>query len=160
MTLNIGDKAPNFTALVTDGEDIEEFELENELGDGPVVLGFFPFAFTGTCEEQMCDLRDNLTELEQSGAKTFGLSVDSPFTLKVFHQQHDFGFPLVSDFNREAVEAYGLQYGDLIMGLEGPAKRACLVLDSDGTIIWSWSTDDPGQKPDIREIQGIVAKLN
>lgn len=158
MTIQPGDEAPNFTAKVTDGEDVDAFELADVLGDGPVVIGFFPLAFTSVCENQMVDLKENLEALQSEGATVFGLSVDSPFALQRFHQDNGFGFELISDYNREAVEAFGLFYEDL-MGLEKPAKRATVILNGDGEVAWSWSTDDPGQKPDIEEIKGVVGKI-
>ncbi len=158
MTVNPGDRAPSFSAKVTDGQAVADFELEQALGDGPVVFGFFPFAFTEVCEDQMADLRDSLEAFKDEGATVFGLSTDSPFSLQVFHQEHGFGFPLISDYNREAVESFGLFYDEL-MGLEKPAKRATVVLDAEGTVAWTWTTDDPEQKPEIDEIRSIVRKV-
>jgi peroxiredoxin len=158
MTVQAGDETPDFEAKVTDGDSVDDFRLADELGDGPVVLGFFPFAFTEVCENQMIDLKENLAALEDEGATVFGVSVDSPFALQRFHEDNGFGFPLVSDYNREAVEALGLTY-DQLMGLEEPAKRSTLVLDDEGTVAWAWTTDDPGTKPDVAEIEGVVRKV-
>lgn len=159
MTVQPGDEAPNFTAKVTDGENVDDFELEEVLGEGPVVLGFFPFAFTEVCENQMVDLKNRLEALEAEGAEVFGVSVDSPFALQRFHEDNGFGFSIISDYNREAVEAFGLTY-DQLMGLEEPAKRATVVLDADGEVVWTWTTDDPGTKPDVQEIEDVVAKAS
>ncbi len=158
-TVTPGDEAPNFAAKVTDGENVEEFELAEAIGDGPTVIGFFPFAFTGTCESQMADLRENLDELESQGATVFGLSVSSPFALQQWAAQEAFGFELIADWNREATEAFGFEYEEL-GGLERPAQRAAVILGSDGTVEWTWSTEDPGQKPDIDEILGAVQKID
>lgn len=159
MTIQPGDAAPDFTAKVTDGEDVDEFALADAIGDGPVVIGFFPLAFTSVCENQMTDLKENLETLQSEGATVFGLSVDSPFALQRFHQDNGFGFPLISDYNRDAVEAFGLFYEDL-MGLEKPAKRATVVINDDGEVAWTWSTDDPGQKPEVDEIAQVVRKVS
>lgn len=158
MTIQPGDQAPNFTAKVTDGDNVDDFELSDETGEAPLVIGFFPFAFTEVCENQMIDLKENLETLQAEGARVFGLSADSPFSLQVFHEKNDFGFPLISDYNREAVDAFGLFYEEL-MGLEKPAKRSTVIIDTDGTVAWTWSTDDPGQKPDIEEIKGVLSKV-
>lgn len=158
MTIQPGDQAPNFTAKVTDGETVDEFELSEHLGDGPVVIGFFPLAFTSVCENQMTDLKENLETLQAEGATVFGLSVDSPFALQAFHQENNFGFPLISDYNREAVDAFGLFYEDL-MGLEKPAKRSTVILNENGDVAWTWTTDDPGQKPDIETVKSVVQKV-
>jgi peroxiredoxin len=159
MTVASGDKAPNFKAKVAHGEDVDDFELDNEIGDGPIVIGFFPFAFTGVCESQMIDLQENLDDLEAEGADVYGLSVSSPFALGAWADAHDFDFPLIADWNREAVEAFGLEY-DEMMGLERPAQRGAVIINSEGDVEWTWSTKDPGQKPDIDEILGAVRKID
>lgn len=159
MTVSPGDEAPNFEAKVTDGDEIDDFQLSEALGDGPVVIGVFPFAFTGVCESQMSDLRDNLDDLEAEGASVYGLSVSSPFALEAWCDENAFGFPLIADWNREAVEAFGFEYEEM-MGLERPAQRGAVVINSDGRVEWSWSTQDPGEKPDIEEIKGVVAKVD
>ncbi|PSG97296.1 peroxiredoxin [Thermoplasmatales archaeon SW_10_69_26] len=158
-TIAPGEEAPNFTAKVTDGQDVDDFELAEEIGDGPVVIGFFPFAFTGVCENQMADLRDNLEDFEDAGASVYGASVASPFALQTWADENGFGFDLIADWNREATEAFGLEY-DEMMGLERPAQRATVIIGSDGNVEWVWSTDDPGQKPDVDEVLGAVRKVN
>lgn len=154
-----GDEAPDFTAKVTDGEDVEEFQLSEVVGDGPVVIGFFPFAFTGVCGTQMAELDENLDELEAEDASVYGLSVSSPFALQAWTDENDFGFELIADWNREATQAFGFRY-DEMMGLETPAQRATAIISSEGTVEWTWSTDDPGQKPDVEEILGAVRKID
>ncbi len=158
MTVTPGEPAPNFTAMQVTADELDEFELADEIGDGPLVLGFFPFAFTGGCQQQMCDLRDNLAELEAAGAKAFGISGDTPFSLQVWHEENGFGFPLVSDLDREGIEAFGVA-DDTILGLPH-AQRACFILDNDGNVAWSWTTEDPSVTPDIEEIQQVLQKLN
>jgi len=154
-----GDTAPDFEAKVTDVEDVEDFTLSENLGDGPVVIGFFPFAFTGVCGQQMGDLRDNLDELTDEGATVYGLSVSSPFALQEWANQNEFDFELIADWNREATEAFGFEY-DEMMGLQRPAQRAAVIINSEGDVEWTWSTKDPGQKPDIDEILGAVRKID
>jgi peroxiredoxin len=154
-----GDEAPDFTAKVTDGDDVEDFSLSEALGDGPTVIGFFPFAFTGVCESQVADLNENLVELEDAGADVYALSVSSPFALQAWADENGFEVPLVADWNREAVAAFGFLY-DEMMGLEQPAQRATAIISSEGTVEWTWTTDDPGQKPDVDEILGAARKVN
>lgn len=158
-TVSPGDDAPNFEAKVTDGEDVEDFELTEALGDGPTVIGFFPFAFTGVCGTQMAELNENLDEFEAEGADVYGLSVSSPFALQQWAEEAGFEFDLIADWNREATEAFGFEY-DEMMGLERPAQRATAIISSEGTVEWTWSTDDPGEKPPIDEILGAVRKVN
>lgn len=156
MTIEPGQPAPCFQAQVTDGHDVRPFDLEEALQqEAPIVLAFFPFAFTSVCREQLLDLKANLGALEDQGALVFGISVDSPYALRAYHRQHGFGYPLISDFNREAIDAYGLAH-ERLLGLDRPAKRATIVIAPDGTIALAWITQDPEEKPSIEEILGAV----
>ncbi len=134
------------------------FELDEALGQGSVVLAFFPFAFSSTCQEQLCALRDSLAGFEQADAKVLAVSTDSPFALKAYHQANGFGFPLISDFNKEAVRAFGVMQSK-VRGLKDHAQRACFIIDDDGTVAWRWATEDPDQNPDLQEIQAALARL-
>lgn len=158
MTVKVGDLAPPFKGKIVDGKETRAFDLGEVLGKGPVVLAFFPFAFSSTCEGQLCDLRDNLPALGQVEAQVFGISTDSPWTLQAFHRAHGFRFPLISDWNREAIDGYGLFYEEF-RGLKRPAKRATVVIDRQGRIAWIWSTEDANVAPDIAAIKSAVAKL-
>lgn len=157
MAIDVGEPAPSFTGVQVTAEGFDRFELAEEIGQGPIVLGFFPFAFSSTCHAQMCDLRDNLAELDAAGARAFGISHDSPFTLRAWREQNGFGFPLVSDHDREGTQAFGVT-DDTIFGIDHP-QRACFVIDTDGTVAWAWTTEDPEVNPDVEAIRQAVAKL-
>lgn len=154
----VGGRAPAFSGILTDGATMRPFELAEVLGQGPVVLAFFPFAFSSTCQEQLCELRDSQAGFEQADAKIFGISTDSPFALKAYHQANGFAFPLISDFNKEAVRAFGVMQS-AVRGLKDHAQRACFIIDDDGTVAWRWATEDPDQKPELQEIQAALAVL-
>ena len=146
-----GDAAPDFTApMRTPDGDISEFTLSEALGDGPVVLAFFPGAFTSVCTGEMTTLRDRFDSLADAGASLYGISIDSPFSLGEFAEQNELNFPLVGDTNKEVIE----DFADL--GISGVAKRSVFVVDDDGTITYAWVSDDPGVEPDYDELEAAA----
>jgi peroxiredoxin len=149
------DTAPTFTATLANG-DVETFDLSEHLGDGPVVLAFFPGAFTPPCSNEMVALQDHLDDFEAAGATVFGVSADSAFSLNAFREEHDLGFDLVSDMDRTAIEAYGLRIDIEDLGLLGVANRAVYVVDGDGEVSYVWTTDDPTVEPDYEELLDAV----
>jgi len=155
--LERGDSAPDFTAPLADG-DVTSITLSEAFEDGPIVFAFFPGAFTSVCTNEMCTFRDRLGEFEQVDARVFGISRDSPFVLNEFRDEYDLDFGLISDFNGEIVEKYDLAMDFEEFGLEDLAKRAAFVLDSEGTIVYSWVSDDPGLEPDYDELSKAAAE--
>ncbi|WP_049987667.1 redoxin domain-containing protein [Halobellus rufus] len=149
--VSVGDDAPDFTAPLANG-DVESITLSEELGGDPVVLAFFPAAFTGTCTTEMCTFRDQLANFEDVGATVYGVSIDTPFTLNEFRAQNDLNFGLVSDSNREIVDAYDVSMDFADLGVYNLAKRAVFVVDGGGTITYAWVSDDPGVEPDYDEV--------
>ncbi|ELY87596.1 alkyl hydroperoxide reductase/ thiol specific antioxidant/ Mal allergen [Natrialba hulunbeirensis JCM 10989] len=151
-----GDSAPDFTAPLANG-DVDEFSLSDALSeDAPVVLAFFPAAFTGVCTDEMCTFQDRLAAFEDVDATVYGVSRDSPFTLNEFRDQNDLDFGLISDFNKEIIEAYDVEMDFEDLGVYGVAKRSVFVVDSDGEITYSWVSDDPGVEPEYAEVEDAV----
>lgn len=148
--VDVGDSAPDFTAPLANG-DVEPFTLSENL-DGPVVLAFFPGAFTSVCTSEMNTLQDDLGRFEESGATLYGVSVDTPFALNEFREQNGLEFGLLSDTNKEIIDAYDVSMDFADMGYHGVAKRAAFVLDGDGEITYAWVSDDPGAEPDYDEL--------
>jgi peroxiredoxin len=149
------DSAPTFTATLANGE-VEAFDLEDHLGDGPVVLAFFPGAFTPPCSNEMVALQGHLDEFEAAGATLLGVSADSAFSLNAFREEYDIEFDLVSDMDRDAIDAYDLEIDIGELGLHGVANRAVFVLDEDGVVSYAWTTDDPTVEPDYEELLAAV----
>ncbi|WP_053947192.1 redoxin domain-containing protein [Halolamina sediminis] len=150
-----GDSAPVFSA--TNGtSDHEDFDLDDHLGDGPVVLAFFPGAFTPPCTNEMVALQERLGEFEAAGATVFGVSADSPFSQGAFREEHGIEFDLVSDMAGEAIRAYGLEMDIPDLGLFDIANRAVFVLDDGGTVTYSWVADDPTNEPDYEAVIAAV----
>jgi peroxiredoxin len=147
--------APTFTATLANG-DVEAFDLDDYLGDGPVVLAFFPGAFTPPCSNEMVALQGHLDEFQAAGATVLGISADSAFSLNAFRDEYDIEFDLVSDMDRDTIEAYDLEIDIPDLGLHGVANRAVYVLDEDGTVTYAWTTEDPTVEPDYEELLAAV----
>ena len=155
MALSVGTKAPDFTLKTKTADGLEDVTLSANYGQHQTVLLFFPLAFTPVCMQEMCGVRDDLSAYESLGAKVYGISVDSPFTLEVMAQQENISFPLVSEFNKDTAGNYDVLYEELI-GFQGVAKRSAFVVDKEGTITHSWSSDDPHDLPDFDAIKAAL----
>ncbi|MCD2201208.1 redoxin domain-containing protein [Halobacterium sp. KA-4] len=153
--VSTGDSAPRFEATVGTS-DHEDFALEDQLGDGPVVLAFFPGAFTPPCTNEMIALQDRLDDFEDAGASVFGVSADSPFSQGAFREEHGIEFDLVSDMAGDAIRAYDLEMDIEDLGLYGIANRAVFVLDDDGEVTYAWVADDPTNEPDYDAVLDAV----
>ena len=145
------DSAPQFEATLGTS-DHEDFALDDQLGDGPVVLAFFPGAFTPPCTNEMVALQDHLDDFEDAGATVFGVSADSPFSQGAFREEHGIEFDLVSDMAGDAIRAYDLEMDIPDLGLYGIANRAVFVLDADGDVVYAWVADDPTNEPDYKAV--------
>ncbi|HEY3384463.1 MAG TPA: peroxiredoxin [Vicinamibacterales bacterium] len=154
MAAEVGSKAPTFSLKNQDLQDV----TVGGVGTRNTVLAFFPAAFTSVCTKEMCTFRDQLAQLNKANAQVYGISIDTPFTLKVFGQQNGLNFPLLSDFNKDVIKAYGVYLDDLV-GLKGVAKRAVFVLDRDGVVRYSEVTATPGSEPDYQKLNQAIAAL-
>ena len=151
-----GDSAPDFTAPLANG-DVDSFTLSENLDDAPIVLAFFPGAFTGVCTTEMCTFQDRLAAFNDLDASVYGVSVDSPFSLNEFREQNDLDFDLVSDFEKEIIDDYDVRMDFADLGVYGVAKRSVFVIDGDGEVTYAWVSDDPGVEPDYDEVEEAVA---
>ncbi|GAA0212277.1 redoxin domain-containing protein [Halobaculum roseum] len=150
-----GDAAPTFTATYK-GSDHETFDLDDHLGEGPVVLAFFPGAFTPPCSNEMVALQEHHADFAAADATLFGVSADSAFSQGAFADEYDLEFGLVSDMAGDAIEAYDLSMDIPDLGLYGVANRAVFVLDDDGRVAYDWVADDPTNEPDYGELLAAV----
>jgi peroxiredoxin len=154
MSADVGTKAPDFTLT---NQDREPVTLSAQRGR-PVVLAFFPAAFSSVCTKELCTFRDRLASLNQANAQVFGISVDTFFTLKAFQADQKLTFPLLSDFNKQAIRDFGVFNEDMI-GLKGIAKRAVFVLDRDGIVRYREVLDDARNEPDYEKVFTALAAL-
>lgn len=149
MNIKEGVPAPNFKLQDTEGKDRELYELlDNKKG----VLLFFPLAFSSTCTEELCTMRDNMKLYNALDAVVIAISIDSFFTLREYKKSNNLNFPLLSDFNREVAKAYGVLYEDYF-GMKGVAKRSAFVIGQDKEIIHAEILEDSGKLPDFKAIQ-------
>jgi peroxiredoxin len=155
MSVEVGAKAPDFTLP---NQDRENVTLSEELKKGPVVLAFFPAAFSGVCQNEMCTFRDSSSELGKTGGRVFGISTDTFFALKAWGDQHSLGFPLLSDYNKEVIRKYGVANPDMI-GLKDIAKRSVFVIDKAGIVRHREVLDDARNEPNYDDVRKAVAAL-
>src|SRR5207248_3367298 len=102
--------------------------------------------FSSVCAKELCTFRDQLGRLNAAQAQVYGISVDTFFTLKAFHDHEQLTFPLLSDFNKQTIREYGVFNEDMI-GLKGIAKRAVFVIDKNGVIRHREVLDDARNEP-------------
>ncbi len=150
-----GDTAPDF-ALFTD--DQQPWRL-SEHRDEPVVLLFFPGAFTSVCTKELNSVNEDLESF--GDAHVVAISTDSPFVLSEFSSAHQFDFPLLSDHDAEVSALYGAGYQDFTeMELDRVAKRAAFVVDRDGVIQYAEVLDNAGRQPDFDAIKRTLRQLD
>ena len=155
MSVQVGQDAPDFTLKNTGMEDVS---LSAFKGQKNVVLLFVPLAFTGVCTKELCSVRDNLNHYANLDAEVFGISVDSPFSQKAWKEKEGLNFALLSDFNREVVQAYGAQY-DNLLGFNGVAKRSAFVIDKAGKIRYAEVLESAGDLPNFEQIDATLQSL-
>ena len=154
--VKIGDTAPAFTLKTTDKSDVS---LSDYYGKN-VILAFYPGAFTGVCDKEMCTFHDNFSKLSDSGTVVIGISVDSPWANAEFARKYSIDFPLLSDIDRKVVQSYGASFVGL-GGIEGyvSANRVVFIVDSEGVIQYRWEAENPGVEPNYDEILQFASSM-
>lgn len=155
MAIQIGEQAPDFTLYDTNREQVT---LSQKRG-GPVLLLFFPAAFTSVCTAELCATRDAISFYNDSKATVFGISVDSLFTLGRFKEDQHLNFPLLSDFNKTVSKAYGALYDTFAFDMQGVSKRAAFVLDGDGIVRYAEVLENAGLQPDFEKVQQTITAV-
>ena len=107
MSIQVGSTAPNFSLYDSDKNKIS---LSDFKGNKNVLLLFFPLAFTGTCTDELCAVRDDIGRYSNANAQVLGISVDSVFTLAKYKEEQSYNFPLLSDFNKDVSTTYETIY--------------------------------------------------
>jgi peroxiredoxin len=156
MALKVGDKAPDFTLFNQDGVPVT---LSSFQGKNVVVL-FFPAANTGACTTEMCTFRDELKEYENLNAQLLGISVDTHFALKMFHEKNNYNFPLLSDFNKKVIKDYDVVLDVFVPGkfdYFNTAKRAVFIVDKNGHIKYFEILVNVGGQPNFEAIKKVLA---
>jgi glutaredoxin-dependent peroxiredoxin len=154
--LDLNSKAPEFTLQNTNGDKIS---LSDYKGEKNVVLLFFPLAFTSTCTKELCQTRDNLKLYESLEAEILGISVDTFYTLKEFKASQNLNFQLLSDFNKETSQNYGVLYENFY-GMKGVSKRSVFVINKEGEIVHSEILENASDLPNFKMIEDSLLKLS
>ena len=139
-------------------QDRKPVTLSSAVQNGPVVLAFFPAAFSSVCQNEMCTFRDSMTELNKSSAKVLGVSTDTFFAQKAWADQQKLNFPLLSDYNKDVIRQYGVVNADMI-GLKDISKRAVFVIDRSGVVRHREVLDDARNEPDYQKVKQALASL-
>ncbi|MET9729605.1 peroxiredoxin [Streptomyces sp. NPDC006458] len=150
MAIQVGEKAPDFELKDNHGRTVR---LSDFRGEKNVVVIFYPFAFTGVCTGELCEVRDNLLRFADRDTQVLAVSNDSIHTLRVFAEQEGLEYPLLSDFwpHGEVSRAYGVLDED-----KGCAVRGTFVIDKEGVVRWSVVN----ALPDARDLGEYVAALD
>ena len=152
----IGESAPNFTLKNTSKEEVS---LADYAGKN-VILAFYPGAFTGVCDTEMCSFQDNLSKLNESNSDVIGISVDSPWANAEFSRKYELEFTLLSDVDRNVVKMYDATFTGL-GGIEGyvSANRVVIVIDGDGVVQHRWDAESPGIEPDYDAVVSVASSI-
>ena len=152
MPAEIGDEAPDFDLPDTSRNRVR---LSDFRGRKNVVVVFYPMAFTGVCQGELCEIRDNLTDFDSGDVQTLAISCDNGPSLGRWAQEQGYGFPLLSDFwpHGEAARAYGV-----FDEASGFALRGTFIVDRAGRIAWKVVNAVPDAR-DLDEYRRVLATL-
>jgi peroxiredoxin len=150
MAIQVGEKAPDFELKDNHGRTVK---LSGFRGEKNVVLLFYPFAFTGVCTGELCELRDNLPKFADRDTQLLAVSNDSIHTLRVFAEQEGLEYPLLSDFwpHGDVSRAYGVFDEG-----KGCAVRGTFIIDKEGVVRWTVVNG----LPDARDLNEYVKALD
>ena len=124
--LEVGDKAPDFTLQASDGKT---YSLSDFVGKQPVVLAFFPAAFTGGCTIQCKAIRDSSDEIKSFDVAYFMASVDTVEKNTEFAKEYELDFPVLADPEKNMTAAYG------VLSDRGFANRWTYYIDAQGVVV-------------------------
>ncbi|MFT4605537.1 MAG: peroxiredoxin [Rhodothermales bacterium] len=154
MSVSVGDHAPDFSLF---SDEKKAFTLSEALKHGPVVVLFFPAAFTGVCTTEVNEVSNDLAAYGEN-TTVVGISTDSPFTLTEFRKVHGLKFNLLSDHEANVCRLYGTKYDrDFTpMKLDRISKRSAFVVGTDGVIRYAEILDVAGDMPDLDAVKASI----
>ena len=152
MAIETGQQAPDFELKDPGGKTVKL----SDFSGAPVLLVFYPFTFTGICEGELCQLRDDYSKYEKSGVQVVAVSCDTKNAQGLWKEQMGYQFPVLSDFwpHGAAARAYGV-FNEAV----GCANRATFLIDNQGVIVDSFATDDLGTAREATRYDEALAKL-
>ncbi|HMS02637.1 MAG TPA: redoxin domain-containing protein [Gemmatimonadaceae bacterium] len=149
--ISVGATAPDFTLASTSGETVT---LSAFRGNAPVLVAFFPLAFTSVCTTELCAFTDDFDQFAGQGVTILPVSVDAVPSLSEFKRKHDMRVDLLSDFKRDASRAFGVLREDTYF-----SNRAYFLIDRDGIVRWAHVEETPGQRRENHEILAAITTL-
>ena len=151
-TVSAGDIAPEFTLRDQHGADVS---LSSFRGDQAVLVVFYPFAFSGICTSELCEIRDDLSVFQNDAVQVLAVSCDPVHSLRAWAEDQKLDFPLLSDFwpHGAVASAYGVFDAE-----RGMAIRGSFLVDVDGTVRWT-VVNGPGQARDLGAYREALAAL-
>jgi len=147
----VGSPAPDFTLDTTSGAPVTLSALR---GKQPVLLAFFPAAFTSICTAELCAFTDDYAAFADRNVKVLPISVDAVPSLKAFKAAHHISVDLASDFRREVSRAYGT-----LLEHRFSSTRAYFLIDEQGVIRWAHVEESPGKRRENAEILAEIDRL-
>ncbi|KQU02575.1 peroxiredoxin [Rhodococcus sp. Leaf7] len=153
MAVEVGAPAPDFTLKDQNNQPVS---LSDYRGSKNVLVIFFPLAFTGTCQGELCRVRDELPKFENDDTAVIAVSVGPPPTHKIWSAEQGYTFPLLSDFwpHGEVARQYGVFNEDL-----GFANRGTFLVDTDGIVRFA-EMMGPGEARDQGAWENALAALD
>jgi peroxiredoxin (alkyl hydroperoxide reductase subunit C) len=141
MPIAVGAVAPDFTLKDENNQDVT---LSDFRGEKNVLLVFYPFAFSGVCNGELCEIRDNIGDFLNDDAELLAISVDAPYAHKAWATQQGYQFRQLSDFwpHGEVARAYGVFNED-----RGFALRGTFLIDREGIVRFA-EMNQPGEARD------------
>ena len=153
MPIDVGTEAPDF---VLKDQNNQEVRLSDYRGVRNVLLVFYPLAFTGICQGELCSVRDNLGDFVNDSVQVLTVSVDSSYSHKVWAEQEGYQFPLLADFwpHGELARTYGV-FDDA----RGFANRGTFIIDKQGIVRYA-EMNGPGQARDQDAWRKALSELS
>ncbi len=152
MSIQVGDAAPEFDLQDQHGAVVR---LSDFAGKQNVIVVFYPFAFSGVCTGELCEIRDHMRDLGNESTAMLAVSCDPMFSLRAFSDRDSYDFPLLSDFwpHGEVAAAYG-SFDEQ----RGCAERATFIIDRAGVVRWS-VRNEMSQARNLEDYRTEIARL-
>jgi mycoredoxin-dependent peroxiredoxin len=150
--IEVGQQAPDFTLK---DQNNEEVTLASFRGEQAVLIVFYPLAFTGICTGELCVVRDDMPSFVNEDVQVLTISVDSPYSHKIFAEREGYEFPLLSDFwpHGGVAQAYGV-----FNNVTGFANRGTFLVDKDGIVRFA-EMNAPGEGRDANDWRTAIKSL-
>ncbi|MCW2613059.1 MAG: alkyl hydroperoxide reductase/Thiol specific antioxidant/Mal allergen [Frankiales bacterium] len=152
MAVEVGDEAPDFEL---EDQARNKVRLSSFRGSKNVVVVFYPLAFTGVCQGELCAIRDSIQDFSSDDVQTLAISVDSGPVHAKWAAEQGYSFPLLADFwpHGEVARAYGVLQEDI-----GLALRGTFIVDKQGTVAYKVVNAIPDAR-DLDEYRAVLAGL-